>query len=84
MLLRGINNRYLEIDYGGIISWDINTHTNHIVLCFAKGLKYEKNCPKFNVTLYCWDTKLFKQYLYNNIERVMKERNIKSDRELIV
>ena len=84
ILLRGINNRYFEIDYGNIISWNININTNHINICFAKGLKYDLNCPQFNILLYCWNTKLFRKYLYNNINRIMKERNIKSDRELIV
>lgn len=84
IVLRGINNRYFEIDYANIINWGINIKTNHINICFAKGTKYSENCPQFNVILYCWNTLLFKKYLYTNINRIMKERNIKSDRELIV
>ena len=84
ILLRGINNRYFETDYGNIISWNLNIDTNHIYICFAKGIRYSAHCPRFEVILYCWDILLFKKYLYTNINRIMKERNIKSDRELIV
>ena len=74
ILLRGINNRYFETDYGNIISLSLNIDTNHIYICFAKVIRYSAHCPRFEVILYCWDILLFKKYLYTIIINDINKR----------